>query len=212
MPGGHRSAPDRAGRREGAEPYGLALDLSGCQPEKKLGKQRSVFPGRRSAEKVVSPGLGGEAGNLPSPPPAGAPPPKGEARLGSPFGGAVAVRRLRGQPASASTQPMRGGRWHLALSVLANASPPPPKGEARLGSPFGRAVAARRLRGQLASASTQPIRGSRWHLAHSVDKRHGTWYHRDRKREPAGKTAGPVYLLLRESSRFLGGAATFSCF
>ena len=61
------------------------------------------------------------------------PPPKGEARLGSPFGGAVAVRRLRGQPASASTQPMRGGRWQLALSVLANASPPPPKGEARLG-------------------------------------------------------------------------------
>ena len=62
-----------------------------------------------------------------------APPPRGEARLGSPFGGAVAVRRLRGQPASASTQPMRGGRWQLALSVLANASPPPPKGEARLG-------------------------------------------------------------------------------
>ena len=54
-------------------------------------------------------------------------------QLGSPFGGAVAVRRLRGQPASASTQPMRGGRWQLALSVLANASPPPPKGEARLG-------------------------------------------------------------------------------
>ena len=72
--------------------------------------------------------------------------------LGSPLGGAVAVRRLRGQPASASTQPMRGGRWQLALSVLANASPPPPKGEARLGSPFGGAVAARRLRGQLASA------------------------------------------------------------
>ena len=34
---------------------------------------------------------------LPSPPPAGAPPPKGEARLGSPLGGAGAVRRLRGQ-------------------------------------------------------------------------------------------------------------------
>ena len=54
MPSGHRSALDRAGRREGAEPYGLALDLSGRQPEKKLGKQRSVFPGRRSAEKVAS--------------------------------------------------------------------------------------------------------------------------------------------------------------
>ena len=67
MPGGHRSAPDRAGRREGAEPYGLALDLSERQPEKKLGKQRSVFPGRRGSEKVVSPGLGCEAGTLPTP-------------------------------------------------------------------------------------------------------------------------------------------------
>ena len=28
---------------------------------------------------------------------------------------------------------MCAGRWQLALSVLANASPPPPKGEARLG-------------------------------------------------------------------------------
>ena len=88
--------------------------------------------------------------------------------LGSPLGGAVAVRRLRGQPASASTQPMGGGRWRLALSVLANASPPPPRGEARLGSPFGGAVAVRRLRGQPASASTQPMRGGRWHLALSV--------------------------------------------
>ena len=88
--------------------------------------------------------------------------------LGSPLGGAVAARRLRGPPASASTQPIRGGRWHLALSVLANASPPPPRGEARLGSPFGRAVAARRLRGQLASASTQPMRRGRWQLALSV--------------------------------------------
>ena len=59
--------------------------------------------------------------------------PKGGGKTWLPFGGAVAVRRLRGQPASASTQPMRGGRWQLALSVLANASPPPPKGEARLG-------------------------------------------------------------------------------
>ena len=48
--------------------------------------------------------------------------------LGSPLGGAVAARRLRGQPASASTQPMRGGRWQLALSVLANARPLSPAG------------------------------------------------------------------------------------
>ena len=34
--------------------FDLALDLSGRQPEKKLGKQRSVFPGRRSASAVNS--------------------------------------------------------------------------------------------------------------------------------------------------------------
>ena len=73
--------------------------------------------------------------------------------------------------ASASTQPMRGGRWQLALSVLANASPPPPRGEARLGSPFGGAVAVRRLRGQPASASTQPMGGGRWQLALSAPHR-----------------------------------------
>ena len=38
-------------------------------------------------------------------------------------------------------------------------------------------------------------RQSHCELAHapSVDKCRGTWYHRDRKREPAGKTAGPSY-------------------
>ena len=34
--------------------FDLALDFSGRQPEKKLGKQRSVFPGRRSASAVNS--------------------------------------------------------------------------------------------------------------------------------------------------------------
>ena len=34
--------------------FDLALDLSGRQPEKKLGKQRSVFPDRRSASAVNS--------------------------------------------------------------------------------------------------------------------------------------------------------------
>ena len=37
----------------------------------------------------------------------------------------------RGQPASASTQPMRGGRWQLALSVTAAAVPAPPRGGAK---------------------------------------------------------------------------------
>ena len=40
-------------------------------------------------------------------------PPKGEARLGSPFGGAVAVRRLRRAARHASTQPMRGAVGNL---------------------------------------------------------------------------------------------------
>ena len=149
--GGKRPAPtEPAGETRALRPcpYGRAARV------RKLGKQRSVFPGRWHF--ALSALLWR------------APPPKGEARLGSPFGRAVAARRLRGQLASASTQPMRGGRWQLALSVLANASPPPPKGEARLGSPLGGAVAVRRLRGPPASASTQPMRGSRWHLALSV--------------------------------------------
>ncbi len=125
----------------------------------------------------------------PSPPPTGAPPPKGEARLGSPSGGAGAVRRLRGQLASASTQPMRRGRWHLALSAPHRGAPPP-KGEARLGSPSGGryvpvgrcpaadrggsrdAGAVRRLRGQAASLTIRSrgyrpygrVRPGRWFL------------------------------------------------
>ena len=104
------------------------------------------------------------------------PPPKGEARLGSPFGRAVAARRLRGQLASASAQPMGGSRWQLALSVLANASPPPPKGEARLGSPFGgryvpvgRCPAADRGGSRdagTAAAVTERATYQRYHTAH----------------------------------------------
>ena len=48
---------------------------------------------------------------------------------------------------------------------------PPPKGEARLGSPFGRAVAARRLRGQPASAphsSVSPRRRLYQRAAHAL--------------------------------------------
>ena len=84
-------------------------------------------------------------------------------QLGSPFGGAVAVRRLRGQPASASTQPMRGGRWHLALSVLANASPPPPRGEARLGfaQAFGSAHTWLPLGGRYVPVGRCPAAGLR---------------------------------------------------
>ena len=41
--------------------FDLALALSGRQPEKKLGKQRSVFPGRRRTEKVASRKLGNKA-------------------------------------------------------------------------------------------------------------------------------------------------------
>ena len=102
--------------------FDLALALTGRAAHKrKLGKQRSAFPERRRTEKTASRSPLRHAKGM-------TPPPKGEARLGSPFGGAVAVRRLRGQPASASTQPMRGSRWQLALSVLANASPLSPAG------------------------------------------------------------------------------------
>ena len=41
--------------------FDLALALSGRQPEKKLGKQRSVFPGRRRTEKAASRKLGNKA-------------------------------------------------------------------------------------------------------------------------------------------------------
>ena len=40
--------------------FDLALDLMGVSQEKKLGKQRSAFPGRRRSEKAASPGLGCE--------------------------------------------------------------------------------------------------------------------------------------------------------
>ena len=80
MPGGHRSALDRGGRREGTASHGL--DLSGRQPEKKLGKQRSVFPGRRRTEKVASRklGCGPAPRTIPCPPPSLIP--KGGTRLG----------------------------------------------------------------------------------------------------------------------------------
>ena len=45
--------------------FDLALDLIGRQPEKKLGKQRSVFPERRRTEKVASRKLGGEPAACP---------------------------------------------------------------------------------------------------------------------------------------------------
>ena len=113
-------------------------------------------------------------------------PPRGEARLGSPFGGAVAVRRLRGQPASASTQPMRGGRWQLALSVLANASPPPPKGEARLGfaQAFGGAHTWLHLWGPLRPGGTLPSGRSPLPRRSALDVCH--W---QTAPEPAGESA-----------------------
>ena len=62
--------------------FDLALALSGRQPEKKLGKQRSVFPGRRRTEKVASRklGCGPAPRTIPCPPPSLIP--KGGTRLG----------------------------------------------------------------------------------------------------------------------------------
>ena len=87
---------------------------------------------------------GGAAGGLPSPPPAGALSPAGSGDAAQ-WAAPITDRRGSGDQALngahwAPAPPKRGGEtwssaslWWAALSVLANASPPPPKGEARLG-------------------------------------------------------------------------------
>ena len=69
--------------------FDLALDLSGRQPEKKLGKQRSVFPGRWGTKKVASRKLGSKASGVPSQSPNGASSPKGGAKSRLPLWGAL---------------------------------------------------------------------------------------------------------------------------
>ena len=89
--------------------FDLALALTGRAAHKrKLGKQRSVFPGRWGSERVVP----------------------------------------RGWVAS----------YRCALSVLANASPPPPRGEARFSflQAFGGAPTWLPLRGPLRPGGTLP--------------------------------------------------------
>ena len=117
--------------------FDLALDLSGRQPEKKLGKQRSVFPGRWGTKKVASRKLGSKASGVPSQSPNGASvsaaasvgrwatshrdvaAPEGEPSLASPFGGrwcpVGTVQRLT-EPAGESA-PAGGGEGN----------PPPPR-------------------------------------------------------------------------------------
>ena len=87
---------------------------------------------------------GGAAGGLPSPPPAGALSPAGSGDAAQ-WAASITDRRGSGDQALngahwAPAPPKGGGEtwpsaslWRAALSVLANASPPPPKGEARLG-------------------------------------------------------------------------------
>ena len=66
----------------------LNLTLWARSAEKKLGKQRSAFPGRRRSEKVASPGLGCELVAALSVTAAAVPaPPRGEPSLASPCGG-----------------------------------------------------------------------------------------------------------------------------
>ena len=69
--------------------------------------------------------------------------------LGSPFGGAGAVRRLRGPPPALLYSPWEGGRWHLALSAPCGGTSPKggqdlafckPLVGCLLGSPFGAAT------------------------------------------------------------------------
>ena len=72
----------------GAAPHDLAL--IGAAHVRKLGKQRSAFPGRRRSEKAASRKLGGELVAALSVTAAAVPaPPKGEPSLASPFGGGV---------------------------------------------------------------------------------------------------------------------------
>ena len=87
---------------------------------------------------------GGASGGLPSPPPAGALSPAGSGDAAQ-WAASITDRRGSGDQALngahwAPAPPKGGGEtwssaslWRAALSVLANASPPPPKGEARLG-------------------------------------------------------------------------------
>ena len=82
--------------------FDLALDLSGRQPEKKLGKQRSVFPGRWGTKKVASRKLGSKASGVPSQSPNGASSPKGGAKSRLPLWGRCPRRGRRGQPAPAA--------------------------------------------------------------------------------------------------------------
>ena len=91
--------------------FDLALDLSGRQPEKKLGKQRSVFPGRWGTKKVASRKLGSKASFCPLSRLTAPAPPRGEPSLASPFGGrwcpVGTVQRLT-EPAGESA-PAGGG-------------------------------------------------------------------------------------------------------
>ena len=82
--------------------FDLALDLSGRQPEKKPGKQRSVFPGRWGTKKVASRKLGSKASGVPSQSPNGASSPKGGAKSRLPLWGRCPRRGRRGQPAPAA--------------------------------------------------------------------------------------------------------------
>ena len=87
---------------------------------------------------------GGAAGRLPSPPPAGALSPAGSGDAAQ-WAASITDRRGSGDQALngahwAPAPPKGGGKtwssaslWRAALSVLANAGAPPPKGEARLG-------------------------------------------------------------------------------
>ena len=101
--------------------FDLALDFSGRQPEKKLGKQRSVFPGRWGTKKVASRKLGSKASFCPLSRLTAPAPPRGEPSLASPFGGGAPAGGGEGEVPAAPSHGLRGSAGTLP-TPLTNAA------------------------------------------------------------------------------------------
>ena len=113
MPSGHRSALDRAGRREGAEPYGLALDLSGRQPERNEGNRGFAppFPDGSAlpSQSRLTPCQLPQGGSRVSSPPEVCRKPS----LASPFGGGAPAGGGEGEVPAAPSHGLRGSAGTL---------------------------------------------------------------------------------------------------
>ena len=167
-------------------------------------------------------------------------PPKGEPSLASPFGGrwcpvGTVQRRpsrqarvpskggRRGQPASVSTQPMRGAAGNLpSQSRLPPCQLPqrgsqvcaPPKACAKLSlaSPFGGGAPAGGGEGEVPAAPSHGLCGNVDGLPPPLTNvaERGT-IEIEKESLPVRRLA-QISFYLRKSSRYLAGATTFSCF